>query len=101
MKKSKIFMATATAVLAIVAVFATKANKKFFTAISTAYIGASTSGWYLKDATTLLTTISGTPRLKIDLFYTVSGVYHEVSAASGILSDGDNLGHPAYYNTNF
>jgi hypothetical protein len=41
MKKSRIFMAAGAAVLAISAVFATKANKKFLISYSTAYLQAA------------------------------------------------------------
>jgi hypothetical protein len=44
MKKSRIFMAAGAFVLAISAVFATKANKKF-TAINTAYSRGSVDGY--------------------------------------------------------
>jgi hypothetical protein len=95
MKKSRIFMATATAVLAIVAVFATKANKKF-ALISTAYIGPSVVGWYLVGTSSFLTTKNTTPQIQMNMFYTNSGALEHIAAASGDLTD-KATGHEALY----
>jgi hypothetical protein len=56
MKKSKIFMAAGTVVLALTAIFATKANKRF-TSISTAYFAAGGGDYYIynKGGTDYLT----------------------------------------------
>jgi hypothetical protein len=57
MKKSKVFMMAGTLVLAITAIFATKANKKF-SAFSTAYVAANgtTIDYTIKYGSSIFTT---------------------------------------------
>jgi hypothetical protein len=50
MKKSKLFMATGALVLAVSAIFATKANKKFTASFITGYSQASPSNFSIKTA---------------------------------------------------
>ncbi len=96
-------MASATAVLAIVAVFATKANKKYFTAVSTAYIGGSSSSWYLAGASSLLTTRFSLPQVQVQIFYTNgSSVLNKVTTGTGsALTSAATGNHNALYNPRF
>jgi hypothetical protein len=94
MKKSKVFMATGALILAISAIFATKANKKFNLALT----GVSNSGLFhfqqLGGSTDIMTTSGGaTPQL-----------YMKICTSSGfaVAGNGDNLetkvdNHPIYF----
>jgi len=71
MKKSKLFLSTGAFVLAISAMFASKANKKF-TEITTAYIGAT--GAYVKGfADNVLTVTQGSNKTAWATIYTTAG----------------------------
>ena len=63
MKKSKIFMAGGAFVLAITAMFATKANKKFGTGVTSAYIKGSSGVYIQVPLGASLTTTSGSPNV--------------------------------------
>jgi hypothetical protein len=93
MKKSKIFMATGALVLAISAIFATKANKKF------APVNTGVSGnfkFYQLSGAQILTTKSGTPQLQVQLC-TANG--HAFSGfTSGDLVTITASEHPIYIN---
>jgi len=66
MKRSKLFMAGGTLILAVSAIFATKANKKF-SGITTAKIGAT--GLVLHAASTsLLTTTATGVQAKVQMY---------------------------------
>jgi hypothetical protein len=72
MKKSKIFMISGAAILAISAVFATRANKKF-TALSTAFAEGSLKIQY---SSALFTSASGTGyKIPYVRLYTAQGAY--------------------------
>ena len=68
MKKSRIFMAAGTLILAITAIFATKANKKFFTTVQTAFAGASTSQYIAKETTANIMTTKNNSNLALYLY---------------------------------
>jgi hypothetical protein len=57
MKRSRLFMACGTLLLTSVAIFATKANKKF-SSVTSARIGSSGPN-YLRDASSSLLTLGG------------------------------------------
>jgi hypothetical protein len=96
MKKSKIFMIAATAVLAVVAVFASKANKKFFASVSTAYFDGGTAGWYIAGTSNLLTTLNtnSSPQLRVTVFYTNAGTLEEKVRGNTVDKANNN---PAVY----
>jgi hypothetical protein len=71
MKKSRIFMAVGTLLLAITAVFATKANKKFAN-VPTALIGNDTNAQLYSSGTDLLNSGTSGTYLKLSIYTTAS-----------------------------
>ncbi|HTR29191.1 MAG TPA: hypothetical protein VMH27_07970 [Puia sp.] len=65
MKKTKVFMVAGTLALAISAIFATKANKKFTPSITTAYVALGSQGFYVISSSAVFTT--RTPNVKVGL----------------------------------
>jgi hypothetical protein len=65
MKKSRILLGVGTFVLAVAAVFATKANKKFGTTIHTVYFSGTGKGVFVTYSAasgfSLLTTVNNSP----------------------------------------
>jgi hypothetical protein len=97
MKRSKIFMATATLVLAISAVFATKAHKKFNVNLKTGYDASGDYIFQLAAASNqnLFTTKSAsTPEFGIKLL-TGSGL-RTVAHGSSSLITVSGQGHTIY-----
>jgi len=91
MKKSRIFLATGALALAISAVFATKANKKF-KAVSTAYAGSGDQIWKAGSAI-FTTTGTGTLRIYAALV-TSSG--HEVETKVALFTSPNGV-VPLYF----
>jgi hypothetical protein len=81
MKKSKIFLTAGALVLAITAMFATKANKKYFS-VTTGYIGGT--GTYIKFSTGIITTASsGNQLVYVTLYSSASRLVTRLKTASG------------------
>jgi uncharacterized membrane protein YadS len=73
MKKSKVLVAFGTLVLAVTAVFATKANKKF-ASVATAYLQGTSWYVYCPSTPSLLTTKQPLNGVQLGVkIYTVSG----------------------------
>lgn len=95
MKKSRIFMAAGAVVLAISAVFATKANKKFAgfssaVTVSTEKLGSAT--W--SAGSEIFTTTSNTHQIYAALV-TASSTSHAISGQLVTLTDDGGL--PVYF----
>jgi hypothetical protein len=89
MKKSKVFMTAGALLLAVTAIFATKASKRFNTSVKTAHAG--TSGYYIQLSAvnvpfTMVTTASNPNGLNQLLFNVngtnISGLYTASSTSS-------------------
>jgi hypothetical protein len=80
MKRSKIFMAAGAFVLAVTAMFATKANKKF-ASFTTGYIG-STGAYVSGFAANTLTTTKGTFKTAFVTLYTSASKHVTVLRAT-------------------
>ena len=93
MKRSKLLMAGGTLILAVAAIFATKANKKF-TSISTAKIGSS--GFVVYGSSNFLTNNSSSKQAQLMLY---TGSHSVLSGVEGALTtDVASSGNiPAYY----
>jgi hypothetical protein len=91
MKKSKIFLSAAALVLAISAVFATKANKKFGTGTKTAY-GPSGSKVVWSSAIFTTSKVSGAVQVGVQLLTAASNytTYEYLYTQTG------TSGHPLY-----
>ncbi len=75
MKKSKIFLAAGTLILAATAVFATKASKKFAPSFRSAFVGAS-STYYVSAPSQLFTTKSNSKFHKMFVSISTVGSSH-------------------------
>jgi hypothetical protein len=86
MKKSRIFLATGAFALAISAVFASKASRKFTTSLTTAAIGST--GWLVKGSTAVFTAAKGGNLLTVEfaLYTTVHPTVLRNVPASNILA---------------
>jgi hypothetical protein len=85
MKKSKIFLTTATLVLAVTALFATKANKKFAQVTSAKTTASHLVNFSFKSDITLMTTANTGNELKLNVanqtgldLVTVSSTDHQI-----------------------
>ena len=82
MKKSKIFLTAGALVLAITAMFATKANKKLFS-VTTGYIG-STGAYINVFGTGILTTASsGNQAVYVTLYSSASRLVTRLRTKNG------------------
>jgi|GEM_PF-4645725 hypothetical protein len=84
MKKSKIFLTAGTLALAITAVFATKANKKFALQLKTAVISNSNYDGYMqfKGSSAIFTTSTGVPGLTQAFLALVTSSNHVIQQVS-------------------
>jgi hypothetical protein len=93
MKKSRIFLATGALALAISAVFATKANKKFASVLTAAAISGNNDYKFTATGQSIFTTSSGTPQLYAEL---VTASNTAVVAKIPLQTIGSNH-HPVYF----
>jgi hypothetical protein len=92
MKKSKVFMIAGSLVLALTAVFATKANKKFTTVSTAAFLVGGTTAYYVAGASAILTTAKTGSQLGM-LIYCTGTSFSE----SGALNEKVSPNHAVYY----
>ena len=97
MKRSKIFLATGTFVLAIASVFATKANKRF-TAFNTAYVSGLGNVYIHVAAHSGISffTTAGSAGLSVNLYTT--GI-NKTSLISGTMVSANDGTIDLHYNT--